>query len=400
MACEQLSDITQAFVTGWQQTLAGVASAREQWHTVEGDGWGWQPDGAVVHHGAAEWSALGWYGGAGILLPALRNVVIELSVSGNARAAGISFGPYKDFLAPLEPGRSRRLQLEIDAAAGCWTFRVDGELMPRTWWDAQITGVNDLLNGVFTLKAHAFEQVHFHDLALHSFVSSCKLSVIIVCYRFVQRLRITLRNWCYQELPAGAYEVLVVNPGSPDGTHEYLATVARSFPHVRVREVPAPPALANNKGRLVNYGVQASRGAWTWLTDADCLFAPGSAAAVLSYIRQRQPRLFYAERRHLSQTQTDALLAGRIDGLRDFAALAGQQHRHRVEHEPWGYTQIIPRYVMETIPYQTQVTGYDGSDQRFVEACKQRGILPEPVPGLFCLHLDHPFAWHGTTGFL
>lgn len=389
-----------ALTAAWQRALAGDAVVCSQWHTVEGDGWHWQADGAVVRPGTGDWTAMNWQGSPDPALRVLRNFVIEITVTGSARAAGISFGPYKDFLTTLEPGHTRRLQLEVDADAGCWTFRVDGQLMPRCWWDANLKRIDDLLNGVFTLKAHCAEQVRFHDLTLSTFQSSCQLSVIIVCHLFLQRLRITLRNWCYQNLPTGAYEVLVVNPGSPDGTHEHLAAVARSFPHVRVREIPAAPAMATNKGMLINYGLRASRGAWIWLTDADCLFGPDSAATALTYIRQREPQLFYAERRHLCTAQTDALLAGRLDGLHDFATLAQMEQPHHVDCSPWGYTQIVPRHVLERIPYPNQIAGFARSDLHFSEACTRLGIRPERIPGLFCLHLDHPFAWNGAAHFL
>jgi hypothetical protein len=36
----------------------------------------------------------------------------------------------------------------------------------------------------------------------------------------------------------------------------------------------------------------------------------------------------------------------------------------------------------------------------FVEECKRRQIVPEQVEGQFCLHLEHPFAWYGTSVFL
>ena len=40
------------------------------------------------------------------------------------------------------------------------------------------------------------------------------------------------------------------------------------------------------------------------------------------------------------------------------------------------------------------------SDGKFIDDCRREGIPVEPVPGLTCLHLDHPFSWFGTREML
>jgi hypothetical protein len=391
----------QHLVGGWQRALAGDPQARAQWQTDQGGQWVWQRDGLLVKPTGAEWSSFGWSEYRPAALKELGNVAIELTVSGKAEAAGLSFGHFKDFLARLGPGTDRRhLQLEVDLAAGCWTFRVDGQLQDRCWWDAALQGTDDLVNGRLALKARGAEQVLFQDLTLHTFQASCRLSVVLTCYRFLQRMRVALRNWCHQTLPFGAYEVLVVNPGSPDGTHEHLAAVARSYPHVRIREVPVEPSLVMNKGAMINCGVRASRGEWVWLTDADCLFSPACAAAVLDRIRGQGPRLFYGRRLHLTACQTDALLAGRLDGVRDFEALCRSTSPKPPDDAPWGYTQIMHRSILELVPYPEDFNHFAHSDGMFAADCQRHGIQPEQIDGLFCLHLDHPFAWYGTNVFL
>jgi glycosyltransferase involved in cell wall biosynthesis len=226
------------------------------------------------------------------------------------------------------------------------------------------------------------------------------LSVIITCYRFLQRLRVTLRNWLHQELPSGAYEVLVVNPASPDGSHEHLAAVARSYPHVRAREIAVGAEMAKNKGAMINQAFAASRGEWIWLTDADCLFAPSSAALALSHINGRPEHLYYGQRRFLSASQTDALLSERVDGLREFDELAQTPDIRGAENYPWGYTQIIHREALGRLRYREDFNHFAHSDGAFLEECKRSGVMPRQIEGLFCLHLDHSFAWYGTKGFL
>ena len=222
----------------------------------------------------------------------------------------------------------------------------------------------------------------------------------MTCYRFLQRLRISLRNWCHQSLPPHTYEVLVVNPDSPDGTHDYLVAVARSYPELAVREVAVEASLATNKGAMINRAVSASRGAWIWLTDADCLFSPHCAAAVLNRVQDRQQRLFYGQRRHLGEWHTDALVSGRLDGLRHFEELARLNHGREPDNRPWGYTQIARRSTFERMPYREDMNHFSHADGLFAEECRQIGILPEQIDGLYCLHMYHPFAWYGTTRFL
>jgi len=383
----------------FEQALAADTTAQGSWQVTEGGPWIWQHDGVRISNGG-EWSALKWKGWGDFKSTALRKFVIEATVSGKAEAAGLSFGPYRDFLARLDtPNGTRQLQLEIDADVGCWEFRVDGQLMNRSWWDAKVRSVEDLLNGTLTLKAKNAETVLFQNLSLHPLLAVCRLSVIMTCFRFVQRLRLALRNWCHQDLPSSAFEVLIVNPESPDGTHELLAAVARGFPHIRVREIAVGADLHTNKGAMINRAFEASRGEWIWLTDADCLFATGSAARVLQQVQGQEQHLFYGQRRRLFPAQTDALLAGRADGLHDFAQLANEPNLRR-ENGPWGFTQIVHRRVFEQIMYSEGVNHYARTDDIFVDDCRKHQISPKQVEGLFCLHIEHPFAWYGTKYFL
>lgn len=385
----------------WARAFAGDGPAQAQWQPVDGGAWTWGNDAVQVCGTGPEWVALRWTGWSTAMAQAPDRFLLEVTVSGQAEAAGLSFGGYKDFLTPVEGHlRPRRLELEVDAAEDRWAFRVDGQLRPRCWWDAAVTGVQDLLQGELRLKTRHAQQVAFRNLSIRPFESRCRLSVVITCSGFLQRLRLALRNWCHQEAPAGTHEILVVNPQSPDGTQEHLAAVGRSYPHLRVREVPVASRLATNKGAMINRGFAVSRGEWIWLTDADCLFGPDSITQVLAEVRERPARLYFGERRFLTSTQTDALLAGRFDSLRDFdeltpAAVARQPERHH-----WGYTQIVHRSTMERVRYSEAHNHFAHSDGEFAEACRRAGAVPQSVEGLFCLHLDHPFSWYGAKTFL
>jgi glycosyl transferase family 2 len=385
-----------------QRTAAGLCLAdQDQWQVEQGGHWLWQGTDLTVSPDGSEWASLTSRVLDGAALTDLRNVVIEATVGGTGEVAGLSFGHYKDFLAPLASHASpRHLQLEIDLVSGWWAFRIDGRLQERQWWDSGIGSTADFLSGALTLKARRVEDVRFRNLVVRTLDASCRLSVVITCYRFLQRLRLSLRNWCHQDLPSGSYEIIVVNPESPDGTHEHLAAVARSHPHIRIREIAVDEAMATNKGAMINHALNAASGEWIWITDADCLFAPGCAATVLASMDGRANHLSYGERRFLSQAQTDALLAGRLDPLRQFHELAASSTSRQAEASPWGYTQIVNQSAISGIRYREDLNHFAHSDGMFVADCTRHAITPRQLDGLFCLHMDHPFAWYGTRTFL
>ena len=393
--------LAHELVTEWRRALNGDMQSRKSWQVEEGGQWAWRSNGVHAQGGDSEWSWLSWQKCGMAALSELKNFVVEMTVSGTAAAAGLSFGSYKDFLTSLEPTMgTRHLQLEVDTVANRWVFRVNGQLMQRCWWDSAIHSTADIVNGVLTLKGFRIEDVMFQDLSIHTFEASCQLSVIITCYRFLQRLRVSLRNWCHQEVAPGTYEVLVVNPASPDGTHEYLNAVASCYPHVRVREVAVGPDLATNKGKMINRAFALSQGNWIWLADADSLFAPTSVARVLSFVRDQRQYLFYGQRRYLSASETNALLVGRVDGLTEFEALAQAYNPRGPDNAPWGYTQIVHRSVMQRARYREDINHFAHSDMAFIQSCKRLQVLPRQVEGLVCLHMEHAFAWYGTNAFL
>jgi hypothetical protein len=383
----------------WSQALSGNSSAQAQWQNLDAGNWSWQNDGLHLKSGGSEWYSLAWNRCEPSLMRRFDKFVISVTVQGSSQAAGLSFGPFRDFLADVS-SQPTRLQLEVDGSARSWRFRVDGRLIDPAWWNSAVNSTNDILNHVLTLKARRPEDVVFRDLAFHIFHASCKLSVIITCNRFLQRLRVALRNWCHQETPGGTHEVLVVNPGNPDGTHEHLRAVARSYPEMRICEVAVPPALAGNKGSMINSAIPLCRGEWIWLTDADCVFPTNAVGLALDYAKGRRKRLLYGQRRYLTTSRTDELLSGRIDGLTGFDTLSGSPTPRNPENAPWGYTQIVHRSMFDRFRYPETFDHFAHGDSHFIEICKSRGLTPEQVPGMVCLHLDHPFAWYGNSEFL
>jgi hypothetical protein len=150
---------------------------------------------------------------------------------------------------------------------------------------------------------------------------------------------------------------------------------------------------------MINRGISAANGTTIWLTDADCLFHPDIVSRILDAVSDGH-RLYFGERRHLSIEQTESLLAGRVDGLRQFEQLWNASQSSHADVYPWGYTQIFGRPLLESVRYRNDFDTFSHSDTCFIEDC-YRSLIPfELVNGLGCLHMTHPFAWNGTDAFL
>jgi hypothetical protein len=117
----------------------------------------------------SEWSAYQWSRCDSQTLRALSRFVVEVTISGAAECAGISFGRDKDCLTELDSQfEQHRLKLEVDTLANTWAFWVDGCLAGRRSWDSAIRNTADIIRGDRTLKACRLDYVLFQDLAVYA----------------------------------------------------------------------------------------------------------------------------------------------------------------------------------------------------------------------------------------
>lgn len=96
--------------------------------------------------------------------------------------------------------------------------------------------------------------------------SAPRLSVVIPCYNEEQRLPSTIEQvQRYLEQHGIAYELILVDDGSLDGTRKVMDEAAARNPAARVVALPAN----RGKGRALAEGVKVARGAEVLVTDAD-----------------------------------------------------------------------------------------------------------------------------------
>jgi glycosyltransferase involved in cell wall biosynthesis len=96
-----------------------------------------------------------------------------------------------------------------------------------------------------------------------------RLSVVVPTYNRLDTLRHVIPSLVAQDLRGGAFEVIVADSNSTDGTAEYLAGVAREHPFVR--HLPGP---YTGRASARNAGIAAARGRVVMFTDADIIASP------------------------------------------------------------------------------------------------------------------------------
>jgi glycosyltransferase involved in cell wall biosynthesis len=107
-----------------------------------------------------------------------------------------------------------------------------------------------------------------------------ELSVVVCTHNGAATLRACLESLASQAIDAGAYEVVVVDNASTDGTAGILDEVARRFPAIRRVDEGRP-----GKSRAANAGLEASRGRVVAFTDDDVLVPPDWAARIVAGFR-------------------------------------------------------------------------------------------------------------------
>lgn len=103
------------------------------------------------------------------------------------------------------------------------------------------------------------------------------LSVVVATYNRAETLRDTLRHLLAQTMHPGAFEVIVVDDGSPDNTADIVAAVQRDSQH----EIHYLQHPNRGPGYTQNRGVRVARAPIVLLIADDIFLAPGALQAHL-----------------------------------------------------------------------------------------------------------------------
>ena len=96
---EEISSDVNRLLEEWAQARGGNSSAQAQWQNLDAGNWSWQNDGLRLRSGGSEWYSLAWSRCDHSLLRRFDKFVVAITVQGAAQAAGLSFGPFRDFVA-------------------------------------------------------------------------------------------------------------------------------------------------------------------------------------------------------------------------------------------------------------------------------------------------------------
>ncbi len=95
------------------------------------------------------------------------------------------------------------------------------------------------------------------------------VSVVIAAKNEAENLRKNLPEILLQDYPA--YEVVVVNDASTDGTAPVLKDLKEQYPALTVIDIPARSGYAGNKKNALTEGIRKAKYDYLVFTDADCV---------------------------------------------------------------------------------------------------------------------------------
>ncbi len=240
-----------------------------------------------------------------------------------------------------------------------------------------------------------------------------ELSVILTTYERPKHLERSLASLAIQQNMKGRFEVVVVDDGSKDCTHEVVRRFARSV------DFPVKLTTHEHQGFRVslcrNDGIRASAGSYVLISDGDCLFPPHHLE---QHLRARKPGMIRAGNCYwLGRAATERLtvadvIAGKY--LREVSyverwhlwrswigAVCYQLCRHSSKPKLMGFNIAISRSDLEAVNgFDEQYVGWGCEDDDFAARLRMAGKRVRTAVGYTqAYHMWHaidpsnPGAW-------
>jgi glycosyltransferase involved in cell wall biosynthesis len=229
------------------------------------------------------------------------------------------------------------------------------------------------------------------------------VSVLTCCYKFLKRFRVYLDSIARQELPPGTIEIVVADPGSPDGLADYLPEFAERNPHLRVVHLPLNPIYFRNRGVCINRAFDASSGSIIAATDGDIVFPQGLIGRLAEVSNARPDAVIGVRRIFVTREATGEILEGRRDPMLEFATLAQSSGDGEPEGREGvlGYCQVVGRQAFAKARYPEEFDMVNQSDIVFVERLQTYAdVSPVFLQDEAVLHLWHSRDWAGSKEYL
>jgi glycosyltransferase involved in cell wall biosynthesis len=201
-----------------------------------------------------------------------------------------------------------------------------------------------------------------------------EISVVIPTYNRLETLERVVPTLLAQEMPASAFELLVCDSNSNDGTAEYLAGVCAEHPNVR--HLPGP---YTGRAMARNAGIDAAAGEVVLFNDSDILASPDLLSQHV--------------RHHRQQTQVAVVgLEVQVKDLDDYAykrdhpGERGSLHKPTRKTLPWlyfltGNASVRREDLLRVGKFDETFTGYGHEDLELGYRLERAGlrIIYEPL---------------------
>jgi glycosyltransferase involved in cell wall biosynthesis len=212
-----------------------------------------------------------------------------------------------------------------------------------------------------------------------------RLSVVVPTYNRLDTLRHVIPSLVAQDLRGGAFEVIVADSNSTDGTAEYLAGVAREHPFVR--HLPGP---YTGRASARNAGIAAAQGRVVMFTDADIIASPDLLSRHLEHHDRPGVRAVVG-----MEVQVDSF----EDYLRKRADHSKRTplHGEKPKRLSWLYfltgNASVPKAELERVGrFDEDFTGYGHEDLELGYRLQHAGVPIEYEPRAVDYHW-HPVPW-------
>ncbi len=153
-----------------------------------------------------------------------------------------------------------------------------------------------------------------------------KLSIIIPCYNCATTLREAVDSCYKQNLALEDFEIIMVDDGSTDMTHDLMTKLAAE--HSNIRTISHTENRGGGAAR--NSGIRASAGEVIYCLDSDNFFAPQSIRALLEFLSTQNidgavfhDRRFFSGTNHRKFELHQNPLTGRTITLTDIFSIQG-----------------------------------------------------------------------------
>jgi len=216
-----------------------------------------------------------------------------------------------------------------------------------------------------------------------------RISVVIPTYNRLDTLRHVIPALVAQDLRPEAFEVIVADSNSNDGTAEYLAEIARTSPNVR--HLPGP---YTGRASARNAGIAAARARLVLFTDADIIASSDLLSAHLARHAGGRKAVIGCE---IQVDSYDAYLRKRRDPVHEDALHPPTRKQLSWLYFMTGNCSVLRADLDHVGRFDEDFTGYGHEDLELGYRIQHAGIPIEYAPEAVNYHW-HPVPFDQQQG--